>query len=187
MSSLREVFEDLLQRHVPRLTIRGRRAMGLCPFHQEKTPSLSIDFDKGVFYCHGCGVGGGVRRFAELVDEPWGTMRSQSRATRAHRDALAAARSAYDRWQRERLIMLSDEYRELVAECEVTEIGFRASRRRRDLYSESDRLYWTKRLGVLYDRRSALEYALDLLTYARWEPERFEWWNAEVEGGRLAA
>ena len=38
----------------------GRSHMALCPFHQEKTPSLSIDAARGLFYCHGCHKGGDV-------------------------------------------------------------------------------------------------------------------------------
>ncbi|MCE2526537.1 MAG: DNA primase [Actinomycetia bacterium] len=38
----------------------GRNHMALCPFHQEKTPSLSIDAARGLFYCHGCHKGGDV-------------------------------------------------------------------------------------------------------------------------------
>ncbi len=39
---------------------------GLCPFHQEKTPSFSVNRDKGFFKCFGCGAGGDVVKFVEL-------------------------------------------------------------------------------------------------------------------------
>lgn len=39
---------------------RGRKHVGLCPFHTEKTPSFTVDLDKGLFHCFGCGVGGDV-------------------------------------------------------------------------------------------------------------------------------
>ena len=39
---------------------------GLCPFHQEKTPSFNVNADKGFFKCFGCGVGGDVVKFVEL-------------------------------------------------------------------------------------------------------------------------
>ncbi len=45
---------------------RGHRHVGLCPFHQEKTPSFSVDPDKGLFYCFGCGTGGDVIKFTML-------------------------------------------------------------------------------------------------------------------------
>ena len=41
-----------------RLTKKGRRHQGLCPFHKEKTPSFSVDPEQGLFYCFGCGAGG---------------------------------------------------------------------------------------------------------------------------------
>ena len=42
---------------------RGSSWMGLCPFHEEKTPSLSVDREKGLFHCFGCGAGGDVFDF----------------------------------------------------------------------------------------------------------------------------
>lgn len=41
----------------------GKNYVGLCPFHEEKTPSFSVDPDKQLFYCFGCGVGGTVFNF----------------------------------------------------------------------------------------------------------------------------
>ena len=42
--------------------------IGLCPFHEEKTPSFTVNEEKQVFYCHGCHVGGDVIRFVELIE-----------------------------------------------------------------------------------------------------------------------
>jgi DNA primase len=44
----------------------GGTFKGLCPFHQERTPSFNVNPDKGFFKCFGCGVGGDVIRFVEL-------------------------------------------------------------------------------------------------------------------------
>lgn len=41
----------------------GRQMKGLCPFHQEKTPSFHVDPAKQLYYCHGCGSGGDVFKF----------------------------------------------------------------------------------------------------------------------------
>ena len=41
-----------------KLEKKGSSYMGLCPFHEDKTPSLSVDREKGVFHCFGCGEGG---------------------------------------------------------------------------------------------------------------------------------
>ncbi len=46
-----------------RLQRQGRRMVGLCPFHSEKTPSFSVDAGKQVFYCFGCQKGGNVFHF----------------------------------------------------------------------------------------------------------------------------
>ncbi len=46
-----------------RLEKRGGRYWGLCPFHNEKTPSFSVDPGKNMYYCFGCHQGGGVVNF----------------------------------------------------------------------------------------------------------------------------
>ena len=46
-----------------RLTRKGREFMGLCPFHNEKTPSFSVVEDKGFYHCFGCGAHGDVLSF----------------------------------------------------------------------------------------------------------------------------
>ena len=47
----------------------GVNYKGLCPFHAEKTPSFSVNRDKGFFYCYGCGAGGDVFKFLELHEK----------------------------------------------------------------------------------------------------------------------
>jgi DNA primase len=46
----------------------GRIFRGLCCFHQEKTPSFTVDPDRGLYHCFGCGVGGDVFTFVREVD-----------------------------------------------------------------------------------------------------------------------
>ena len=41
----------------------GRNYVGLCPFHTEKTPSFTVNSEKQIFYCFGCGIGGNVFNF----------------------------------------------------------------------------------------------------------------------------
>ena len=55
-------LSDLIGRRV-KLTKRGREFVGLCPFHSEKTPSFTINDDKGFFHCFGCGAHGDVIGF----------------------------------------------------------------------------------------------------------------------------
>ncbi len=51
-----------------RLTRRGKRSTGLCPFHKEKTPSFSVDADNGLFYCFGCHKGGDLIQFLQEIE-----------------------------------------------------------------------------------------------------------------------
>src|SRR5579875_621354 len=53
---------EIIGAHV-RLKRAGRNFVGLCPFHGEKTPSFTVNREKGFFYCFGCGVGGNVFSF----------------------------------------------------------------------------------------------------------------------------
>jgi DNA primase len=46
-----------------RLKRTGRNFLGLCPFHQEKTPSFSVNAERGFFHCFGCNAGGSVFTF----------------------------------------------------------------------------------------------------------------------------
>ena len=53
---------DVISQYV-RLTRRGSSYFGLCPFHNEKTPSFSVTPSKQMYYCFGCGAGGNVYNF----------------------------------------------------------------------------------------------------------------------------
>ncbi len=46
-----------------KLQRRGSSYLGLCPFHNEKTPSFSVSPDKQIYHCFGCGAGGNVITF----------------------------------------------------------------------------------------------------------------------------
>jgi DNA primase len=66
-----EVIEDIINTarieevvgDFVRLTKRGVNHIGLCPFHNEKTPSFTVNAVKGIFKCFGCGVGGDAISF----------------------------------------------------------------------------------------------------------------------------
>ena len=46
-----------------KLTKKGREFLGLCPFHNEKTPSFTVNDEKGFYHCFGCGAHGNVINF----------------------------------------------------------------------------------------------------------------------------
>ena len=71
MAIPQQFIDDLVSRcdvaevvgsYVP-LTRKGANLWGLCPFHNEKTPSFSVSPDKQIYHCFGCGKGGGVISF----------------------------------------------------------------------------------------------------------------------------
>src|SRR5260221_7039672 len=106
---------DLVGRRV-RLLRRGREHSGLCPFHNEKTPSFYVVEDKGFFHCFGCGAHGDANGyvmraesldFIEAVERlagevgiavPQQTPQERERAQRQKTllEALAAAASFYE-------------------------------------------------------------------------------------------
>ena len=58
---------EVVSRYVP-LTKKGGNLFGLCPFHNEKTPSFSVSPDKQIYHCFGCGKGGGVVNFIMEIE-----------------------------------------------------------------------------------------------------------------------
>ena len=53
---------DVISRHV-KLVKKGREHLGLCPFHKEKTPSFTVNEDKGFYHCFGCEAHGSAFDF----------------------------------------------------------------------------------------------------------------------------
>src|ERR1700704_2678253 len=54
---------EVISAHTQLRKAGPRTFKGLCPFHQEKTPSFTVDPAKQVYYCFGCGAGGDVFDF----------------------------------------------------------------------------------------------------------------------------
>lgn len=58
---------DVIGRYVP-LKKSGANFMGLCPFHNERTPSFSVSPAKQIYHCFGCGAGGNLFRFLMEIE-----------------------------------------------------------------------------------------------------------------------
>jgi DNA primase len=100
----------------------GANYKGLCPFHGEKTPSFSVNRDKGFFYCYGCGAGGDVFKFLELHEKvgfaesvkllaqrfgmaiPEPEQSNEQKASAAEREALLKVHEVAAAWFREQLL-----------------------------------------------------------------------------------
>jgi len=107
---------DLVGKHV-KLTRKGREYGGLCPFHNEKTPSFYVVEDKGFFHCFGCGAHGdaigfvmrhqhldfveAIERLAGIagIEVPQQTPQEREKAQRQKTllEALSAAASFYEK------------------------------------------------------------------------------------------
>lgn len=63
----RNDIEEVIAPYV-NLKRRGKNLVGLCPFHNEKTPSFTVYPENGSFYCFGCGAGGDIFTFTKLIE-----------------------------------------------------------------------------------------------------------------------
>ncbi len=59
---------ELISEQVTLRPAGGGNVKGLCPFHDEKTPSFTVSTARNVFYCHGCGAGGDAIKFVMDTD-----------------------------------------------------------------------------------------------------------------------
>jgi DNA primase len=102
----------------------GHDAMtGICPFHQEKTPSFSVSPSKGVFYCFGCGKGGDAITFLRELESLTYVEAIERLASEAHVQLRYEGDSAAERRAAERRKALfraneeaSELYRRMLAE-----------------------------------------------------------------------
>lgn len=80
----------------------GRRFVGRCPFHDEKTPSFSINPETGLYYCFGCGASGNVFQFLMGLDAMSFTDAVEALARRSGISITYTDDSPDDRRRRER-------------------------------------------------------------------------------------
>mgnify|MGYP000020496107 FL=1 len=65
-------YEGLYRQYIEQfiLTQDGKEANGLCPFHKERHPSLSVSIETGLYLCHSCGEKGNAYQFAKAMNHP---------------------------------------------------------------------------------------------------------------------
>ena len=89
------------------LNKKGNNYWGLCPFHNEKTPSFSVTPDKQIYYCFGCHQGGGVINFImEMEGLPFPDA-VRMLAPRAGMEVPEESGSGEHRKRKERLLALT--------------------------------------------------------------------------------
>ncbi|MBV9093374.1 MAG: DNA primase, partial [Streptosporangiaceae bacterium] len=64
----RSPVDEVIGEYLQLRNAGGGSVKGLCPFHDEKTPSLNVTPSRGLWYCHGCGEGGDAIKFVQKID-----------------------------------------------------------------------------------------------------------------------
>ena len=99
---------DTVSSYVP-LTKKGGNYWGLCPFHNEKTPSFSVSADKQIYHCFGCGKGGGVISFVMEMETASFPDAVRLLAQRAGMEMPEELNNAGESRRKERLLQLNRE------------------------------------------------------------------------------
>ena len=152
-------LSDLVGRRV-KLIKRGREFTGLCPFHNEKTPSFTISDDKGFYHCFGCGAHGSVFDFL-MRTEGLGFVEAVEKIADLAGVKLPA-QSAEDREQTEQRMGLLN-LTELVTGWFESQLGGQGGKRARDYLASrglDDGMIKNFRLGFAPQNRTALKEAM---------------------------
>ncbi len=64
----RSPVDEVIGEYLQLRSAGGGSVKGLCPFHDEKTPSFNVTPSRGLWYCHGCAEGGDVIKFVQRID-----------------------------------------------------------------------------------------------------------------------
>ncbi|MBM3541389.1 MAG: DNA primase, partial [Alphaproteobacteria bacterium] len=143
-----------------RLQRRGREHTGLCPFHNEKTPSFTVNDDKGFFHCFGCGAHGDVIGFVMRTENLAFPEAVERLAEQAGLEVPRATPADRERAQREQTLHTALEAACAWFEAQLRAAGGRealAYLKRRGLTDETIARF---RLGYAPEGRSPLRQAL---------------------------
>ena len=143
-----------------KLTRRGREHSGLCPFHKEKTPSFTVNDDKGFYHCFGCGQHGDVISFLRAVEGLSFPEAVERLAAEAGLEVPEVSREAAERAQRRAGLI---EVVEAAAAWFEAQLAGPKGREARDYLASRglrDETVAEFRLGFAPDERGALAAAL---------------------------
>ena len=153
-------LEGVIAKRV-RLVRRGRESIGLCPFHKEKTPSFTVNEEKGFFHCFGCGVHGDVIGFI-MRDEGLSFPEAVERLAGDAGLALPARDPRAQAREKERHSLYSvTEAAAAWFEAELAGPRGAAARRYLDARGVDEGTRATFRLGFAPDSRTALRTKLE--------------------------
>lgn len=143
-----------------KLVRKGREHQGLCPFHNEKTPSFTVNEEKGFYHCFGCGAHGSSLDF---VMETEGLSFPEAVEQLAGQAGMEVPRDTPE--ERERAKRRADLYDVMEAACAYFEKSLKMPEGQAGLaYLQgrglTDDLIKTFRLGFAPDNRNALKAAL---------------------------
>jgi len=188
--TVREIRErsdivEVISSYMP-LRRSGANYQGLCPFHQEKSPSFNVNAPRQIFHCFGCGTGGNVFTFVmrmEGLTFPEAVKRLGEKAGITVEETPVTPVDRQRRDQREKLLRINEAacvfYHQLLLDDAAGAPGRRYLRQRG---YESD-LVRTFRLGFAPDRWEALVTHLDAQGFTK-EEMRAAGLVREGSGGR---
>ena len=107
----------------------GRSWKGLCPFHQEKTPSFNVNQEEQFYYCFGCGAGGNVINFIMAIENLPFVEAVERLAERVGIPVVRGAETPQERRQRSkqaRLIAIHQAAQEIYQRALMSEVGAQA-------------------------------------------------------------
>ena len=177
--TLRELVEQDVS-----LRRAGKEWTGCCPFHVEKTPSFSVNEDKGLYFCFGCGAKGDLVTY--LVEKRGHSMREALRLAGKERPPHDRAQDARKRQAREEILHRFYTWRHakrrqltiLGEELFFAEMAYRSICRAPEVWTADEQTSWILYLGDLYlalDRVREETDALmdDRMAWERWKEETY--------------
>ncbi len=141
--SLTEIIGEKVKLHR-----RGRDAVGLCPFHNEKTPSFSVNENKGFYHCFGCGAHGDIISFVMNTENLPFIEAVKKLASRANMQLPAFSKESQEAvMKRQSLYEIMDITADYFQKCLFMPVGAHALKYLREKRKFSDETIKKFRLG----------------------------------------